>query len=95
MISRQEVENLAKLSKLKFTDEELDSFTLEMADIIAFADTINQNIGDLEVMPESARIADMDELRADEVKPSLPNGDILSNADGSNGFFVVRRNCTR
>lgn len=95
MISRQEVENLAKLSKLKFTDEELDSFTLEMADIIAFADTINQNIGDLEVMPESARIADMDELREDEVKPSLPNGDILSNADGSNGFFVVRRNCTR
>lgn len=95
MISKKEIENLAKLSKLKFTDEELENFTKEMTDIIAFADTINRNAG---VAGESTEIfdgAEMDELREDEVKPSYPNEEIVSNTDAVNGFFVVRRNCCK
>ena len=95
MITKQEVEKLAKLSKLRFTDEELESFTREMTEIIEFADTINRNVGDLTSEPEGERVMGMEQLRDDEVKPSYPNEDILSNAENSNGFFVVRRNCTK
>ena len=95
MITKQEVEELAKLSKLRFTDEELESFTREMTEIIEFADTINRNVGDLTSEPEGERVMEMEQLRDDEVKPSYPNEDILSNAENSNGFFVVRRNCTK
>lgn len=95
MITKQEVEKLAKLSKLRFTDEELESFTREMTEIIEFADTINRNVGDLTSEPEGERMMEMEQLRDDEVKPSYPNEDILSNAENSNGFFVVRRNCTK
>ncbi len=95
MITKQEVEKLAKLSKLRFTDEELESFTREMTEIIEFADTINRNVGDLTSEPEGERVMEMEQLRDDEVKPSYPNEDILSNAENSNGFFVVRRNCTK
>ncbi len=95
MITKQEVEKLAKLSKLRFTDEELESFTRDMSEIIEFADTINRNVGSLASEPEGERVLDMECLREDEVKPSYPNEDILSNAENSNGFFVVRRNCTK
>lgn len=95
MITKQEVEKLAKLSKLRFTDEELESFTREMTEIIEFADTINRNVGDLTSEPEGERVMEMEQLRDDEVKPSYPNEDILSNAENSNGFFLVRRNCTK
>ena len=95
MITKQEVEKLAKLSKLRFTDEELESFTREMTEIIEFADTINRNVGDLTSEPEGERVMEMEQLRDDEMKPSYPNEDILSNAENSNGFFVVRRNCTK
>jgi len=43
-ISKTEVEKLAKLAKLSFSDEELERFTAEFDEIIAFADTINQSI---------------------------------------------------
>ena len=95
MITKQEVEKLAKLSKLRFTDEELESFTREMTEIIEFADTINRNVGDLTSEPEGERVMEMEQLRDDEVKPSYPNDDILSYAENSNVFFVVRRNCTK
>ncbi len=95
MITKQEVEKLAKLSKLRFTEEELDRFTQEMAEIIDFADTINRNVGELTAEPEGERVLEMDELREDVVRPSYPNEEILSNAENSNGFFVVRRNCTK
>jgi aspartyl-tRNA(Asn)/glutamyl-tRNA(Gln) amidotransferase subunit C len=94
MITKKEVENLAKLSKLKFTQEELENFTKDMAEIIDFADTINQNIGG-DFASADENVAEWDSLREDEVQPSLPNEEILSNADGEDGYFVVRRNCLK
>jgi aspartyl-tRNA(Asn)/glutamyl-tRNA(Gln) amidotransferase subunit C len=95
MITKKEVENLAKLSKLKFTEEELENFTKDMAEIIDFADTINQNIDGLDLAATNERTAEWDTLREDEVQPSLPNEEILSNAEGEDGYFVVRRNCLK
>jgi len=92
-ISKTEIEKLAKLAKLSFSDEELERFTAEFDEIIAFADTINQYIegGTEQIRSVGARIVSFDDLRPDEVKPSLPSEKILSNVEGHNGFFRVER----
>jgi len=74
-ISKTEVEKLAKLAKLSFSDEELERFTAEFDEIIAFADTINQSIegGTEQIRSVGARMVSFDDLRPDEVVPSLPN----------------------
>jgi len=68
-----EVEKLAKLAKLSFSDEELERFTAEFDEIIAFADTINQSIegGTEQIRSVGARMVSFDDLRPDEVVPSF------------------------
>ena len=92
-ISKTEIEKLAKLARLSFSSEELERFTAEFDEIIAFADTINQSIegGTEQIRSVGARMVSFDELRSDEVAPSLPNEKILSNVEGYNGFFSVER----
>ena len=92
-ITKTEIEKLAKLARLSFTDEELERFTAEFDEIIAFADTINQSIegGTAEIRSVGARMVSFDDLRSDEVVPSLPNDKILSNVEGYNGFFSLER----
>ena len=41
MVTREDVENIALLSKLFVPEEELDGLTKSMQEIIDFADTIN------------------------------------------------------
>lgn len=45
MITHEEIENLALLAKLSFSDEELNALTADMDSIIAFADTVNKAEG--------------------------------------------------
>ena len=90
MVTREEILKIAKLSKLSVTEEELDSLTAAMGEIIAFADTINaagaaagefDNINNLQ-----------NAFREDEVVPSYPRDEILKNVDGGeDGFFPVRK----
>ena len=89
-VTKNEIERLAWLAKLKFTDEELDELTKDMAEIIAFADTVN---GSVEGLPEgaSSRVTEYASLREDIVVESLKNEEITSNIEAENGFFPVRR----
>ncbi len=92
-VTKSDMEKLAELAKLSFSDSELDAITEEMGQIIAFADTINQSVegGTDEIRSVSAYSVGYEQLRADEVKESLPNERILSNVDGRDGYFVVQR----
>lgn len=93
-VSKSEIEKLAKLSRLRFTDEELEKFASEFDEIIAFADTINESVeGGTETLRSvGSELVSFEELREDVVIPSLPNEKILSNVEGKDGFFSVRRN---
>lgn len=95
-LSKAELEKLAVLARLRFSDEELESFTNEMDDIIAFADTINSSVagGTDEIRAVGSYDVTYEELRKDEVYESLPNEKILSNVEGDKGCFVVKR-CVR
>lgn len=92
-VSKSEIEKLAKLARLQFSEEELDKFAGEFDEIIAFADTINQSVegGTDEIRSVGSQLVDFEDLREDEVIPSLPNEKIVSNVDDANGFFSVKR----
>ncbi len=91
MITRDDIRDIALLSKLFVSEEDLDGLTQEMAKIIEFADTINgasekqdedfDNIGGLQ-----------NAYREDEVVPSYPQEEILLNVSGGeDGFFPVKK----
>lgn len=92
-VTKTEIEKLAKLARLSFSDEELDRFIGEFDDIIAFADTINQFVEGKtdEIRSIGSQLVSFEELREDEVISSLPNEKIVSNVEDKNGFFSVRR----
>ena len=62
-------------------------------EMIVFCDGINSEIeGDTSSIREvGSREIALDDLREDEVAPSLPNEKILSNVHGERGYFAVKR----
>lgn len=92
-ITEKEIKTLAKLSKLDFDEEKCKSFMGEFEEIIAFANTINTSVeGDTSSISEiGGREIELENLRADEVRESLPNEKITSNVEAQGGFFPVKR----
>lgn len=85
----KEIQHLAELSKLEFSNEELESFALDFASLVNLADNIkNADIKSKRVL----NALDLKDLREDEVKKSLPAKTILKNAPVSKkDSFVVPR----
>jgi aspartyl-tRNA(Asn)/glutamyl-tRNA(Gln) amidotransferase subunit C len=92
-ISKEEIEKLARLARLRFSEEELIQFTGEFDAIIAFADTINESVSGKteEIRSVGSELVSLEELRADEVTPSLPVSRIVSNVEDHNGYFRVKK----
>ena len=90
MVTREDVLQMARLSKLYIKEEELDALTKDMDNIIAFAETIStaqceqtnfDNINNLS-----------NGLREDVVVPSYDREEILKNAESQDeGYFLVKR----
>lgn len=68
---------LAELSKLSFTEAELQSVTAEMQDIVALMDTIADFAS---AEPSNKEAIPYTELREDKSAPSLPRSEILAGA---------------
>ena len=90
MVTREEILNLALLSKLHIEEDEIDNLTQEMMNIIKFADTINEYDGEVEEFDNINNLSNV--FRDDEVKKSFPQSEILKNVDGGeNGYFPVKK----
>ncbi len=90
MVTRDDVINIARLSKLYIAEEELDDMTKAMGDIVKFADTINN------ASEEGVEFDNINNLRnafrEDEIVPSYDRDEILKNAnDIDEGHFLVRK----
>lgn len=85
MITEEEILKIARLAKLEVSPESLPRLTQDMAQIIAFADTINA-AGDC---GEFDGIQPMENaFREDEVQPLFPREEILKNVGGGvDGYF--------
>jgi aspartyl-tRNA(Asn)/glutamyl-tRNA(Gln) amidotransferase subunit C len=93
-LSLADVERIAALAHLELTDEEKQLFTRQLADILAYAEQVQQL--DTAGVPATAHVdaAAAGVERADEPRPSLPQADALANAPEAArdaGLFKVPR----
>ena len=88
-ITRADVEKIATLAKLKFSDDEKEKLIEELAQIIAYVEKLNEL--DLENVPPTSHVLDLKNvMRDDEVRSGLSQEEALMNAPAKHrGFFSV------
>lgn len=88
MFDSELTKHLARLSKIKFTDDELNKMTDDMTDIIALMDKVCEFKNP--VNPYTLDAVDYNNLRKDTHLDSCPPEDITRNAKNvKNNSFVV------
>jgi len=88
-ITIKDVEHIAKLAKLEFTDAEKEKFTHQMNQILDYMEKLN-TLDTSNVEPLSHVIELNNVFRADEVKPGVSTEEALKNAPEKNEqFFKV------
>ena len=85
--SRDDIIHIAKLSRLEFTDEELEKYTKDLDNIVNFANTLSE-IDVTGVKPTNHILDIKNVFRKDEVKPSYDRDLILKNAPTKAGGCV-------
>jgi aspartyl-tRNA(Asn)/glutamyl-tRNA(Gln) amidotransferase subunit C len=91
MISREEVQHVARLARLHLTDEELERMRQQLDAILAYIDKLREL--DVEgVEPTAHAVPLVNVMRPDELRPSLSQEAALANApDRADEFFRVPR----
>ena len=90
MVTKEEIMDIALLSKLHIDDDEIDELTKEMMNIIKFDDTINGYDGEVEEFDNINNLSNV--FREDVVGESFLQSEILKNVDGGeNGYFPVKK----
>jgi aspartyl-tRNA(Asn)/glutamyl-tRNA(Gln) amidotransferase subunit C len=79
MFTREQVHAVAALANLDLDDEEVEMFARQLADILAYADEVQQ-VDTRGIPPTASVLAQYPADRADEVRPSLRPEDALANA---------------
>jgi aspartyl-tRNA(Asn)/glutamyl-tRNA(Gln) amidotransferase subunit C len=78
-IARAEVEHVAQLARLALRDEELETFARELGVILEHVEDLAAlDLDDVE--PTAHPLPLVNVLRRDEVRPSLPRDEVLSQA---------------
>jgi aspartyl-tRNA(Asn)/glutamyl-tRNA(Gln) amidotransferase subunit C len=88
-VTIKDVEHIAKLAKLEFSEDEKAKFTEQFNEILAFMEKLNE-LDTSKVEPLSHVIELQNVFREDEVKPSIPTEEALKNAPvKTEKFFKV------
>jgi aspartyl-tRNA(Asn)/glutamyl-tRNA(Gln) amidotransferase subunit C len=89
MIAKEDVLHVAKLARLKLTDEELERMARELSGVLEHVDKISEL--DLDgVEPTSHVVALENVFRPDEPRPSWDRDEVLESApDPASGAFRV------
>ncbi len=90
MVTKEEVLNIANLSKLYLTPEELEDAFEEMKGMVKFVNQINEIQSLNEESYYTSELSNA--LREDEIVPSFPREKILENVNsGKEGFFYLEK----
>jgi aspartyl-tRNA(Asn)/glutamyl-tRNA(Gln) amidotransferase subunit C len=90
MIDREQVLHVARLARLRLTEEEVERFQRELSTILDHIETINEIEGIEDVEPTSHVVEVENVLRVDEPRPSWPRERVLEEApDVAQGGFRV------
>ena len=88
-VTQKDVEHVARLARLSFTEEEQQRLTAELNTILAYMEQLNSL--DTEHVEPLAHVIELQNVfRADVQKPGLATDDALQNAPGRvDDFFTV------
>ncbi len=88
-VTIKDVEYIAKLARLEYSDEEKKTFTKQFNTILEYIDKLNElNTDDIEPLSHVIELSNV--VREDEVKQSLPVEEVLKNAPSkTDTFFKV------
>jgi aspartyl-tRNA(Asn)/glutamyl-tRNA(Gln) amidotransferase subunit C len=78
-VTKKDIEKIAELAKLKFSDEELQNFTPQMNEILNYMEKLNE-LDTENVEPLSHPVEQTNVFREDKLKTSISTGDALKNA---------------
>lgn len=78
-VTKKDVEKIAELARLKFTDKELENFTPQMNEILSYMDKLNE-LDTENINPLSHPVEQTNVFREDELKPSISTENALKNA---------------
>lgn len=88
-ITREEVLHVARLARLKLSEEQEKRFALQLNKVLEYMERLNE-LNTEGVEPTFHAVSLQNALREDEVRPSLPREISLDNApERTKGFFVV------
>lgn len=90
-ISREEIEHVAKLARLNLSEDELETMTGQLDNILSYVDKLSE-LDTTGVEPTTHAHKKVNAFREDEVNNSLEVDEALSNAPEDNGeMFRVPR----
>ncbi|MFW6386864.1 MAG: Asp-tRNA(Asn)/Glu-tRNA(Gln) amidotransferase subunit GatC [Bacillota bacterium] len=89
MISKEEVRHIADLAHLELTEEDVETFTRQLGDILDYIEKLDELDTD-DVVPTSYTIPMRNILRGDDVEESMEREKVLQNApEEKDGQFRV------
>jgi aspartyl-tRNA(Asn)/glutamyl-tRNA(Gln) amidotransferase subunit C len=84
MIDREQVLHVARLARLRLTDDEIEAMTGELSSILDHIEKIDEL--DLDGVEPTSHVVELENvLRPDEPRPSLPREAALEQAPDSDG----------
>ncbi len=90
-ITIEELEHVARLARLSFSDEELSSFAGQINDILGYIAKLEE-VDTTGIPPTTHALQVTNVMRDDKVEPSLPVEEAVANApQEEKGAFVVPR----
>jgi len=88
---KMDIEKVARLARLELSEEERETFGNQMEQILTYMEQLNR-LDTTGVEPASHAVPIYNVFREDEVKPSIPQGEVLAIApDEEDGHFKVPR----
>ncbi|MSP12489.1 MAG: Asp-tRNA(Asn)/Glu-tRNA(Gln) amidotransferase subunit GatC [Chloroflexi bacterium] len=89
-LTRSEVDRIAELAKLGLSEEEKEKFQQQLSAILEYADALRAL--DTTAIPPTATVLGLTSImRPDEIRPSLPQEDVLANAPRTrDGYLEVK-----
>jgi len=88
---KMDIEKVARLARLELSEEERETFGNQMEQILTYMEQLNR-LDTTGVEPVSHAVPIYNVFREDEVKPSIPQEEVLAIApDEEDGHFKVPR----
>lgn len=89
MITKEQVEHVAKLARLTLTENEIELYTKQLSHILEYIDQLNE-VNTEGVEPMTQPIPTVNVMREDVVKKEFNRDELLKNAPHEEyGFFRV------